>query len=56
MLVRWDEVRPMFVKVMPRDYKNALEAVAKVQTSSNLSGEELAMAAFRQSQQVRVIG
>ncbi len=55
ILACWEETLPMFVKVMPRDYKTVLEAVAEVQTTSDLSGEELAMAAFRQSQRVKVI-
>jgi glutamate synthase domain-containing protein 3 len=50
----WDEVRSLFVKVMPRDYKHVLEAMAEVQTSTNLTGEALAMAAFRQGQLARV--
>jgi glutamate synthase (ferredoxin) len=54
VLACWEEMLPMFVKVMPRDYKTVLEAVAEVQTTTNLSGEELAMAAFRQSQRVKV--
>jgi glutamate synthase (ferredoxin) len=56
ILACWDEMLPMFVKVMPRDYKQVLAATAELQTTTNLTGDELAMAAFRQSQQVRVIG
>jgi hypothetical protein len=44
----------MFVKVMPRDYKNALEALTEIQTTTDLTGEELAVAAFRQSQRPKV--
>ncbi len=54
ILACWDEMRPMFVKVMPRDYKHILEAIAEAQTTTTLTGEALAMAAFRQSQNQHV--
>ncbi len=45
MLAAWDEMRPKFVKVMPRDYKRMLEEIKKAH-DSGLSGEEALMAAF----------
>lgn len=45
VLLRWDELLPKIVKVMPRDYKRVLEAFAEVQ-KQGLSGEEAVMAAF----------
>ncbi len=45
VLIRWDELLPKFVKVMPRDYKRMLEALREVQ-QQGLSGEEAVMAAF----------
>jgi glutamate synthase domain-containing protein 3 len=34
LLDRWDEQPPPFVKVMPRDYKAALERLAQAETSA----------------------
>jgi len=45
VLIRWDELLPKFVKVMPRDYKRMLEALHQVQ-QQGLSGDEAVMAAF----------
>ena len=45
VLLRWDELLPKIVKVMPRDYKRMLEALQQVQ-KQGLSGEEAIMAAF----------
>lgn len=45
VLLRWDELLPKIVKVMPRDYKRVLEAIAHV-TAQGLSGEAAVMAAF----------
>ena len=45
VLIRWEELLPRFVKVMPKDYQRVLEAVARVQ-AQGLSGEEAVMAAF----------
>ena len=44
-LIRWEELVPKFVKVMPKDYKRMLEAFARVQ-AQGLSGEAAVMAAF----------
>ena len=44
-LIRWEELLPKFVKVMPKDYKRMLEAFARVQ-AQGLSGEAAVMAAF----------
>jgi glutamate synthase (NADPH/NADH) large chain len=46
VLIRWDELLSQFVKVMPKDYKRVLEAVARVQ-AQGLSGEAAVMAAFQ---------
>lgn len=45
VLIRWDELLPQFVKVMPKDYKRMLDAFARVH-AAGLSGEEAIMAAF----------
>ncbi len=45
VLVRWDELAPQFVKVMPRDYKRMLAAMQDVRRAG-LSGEAAIMAAF----------
>ena len=45
VLIRWDEILPKFVKVMPNDYKRVLEAYAHVK-AQGLSGDEAVMAAF----------
>ncbi|HHY58168.1 MAG TPA: glutamate synthase subunit alpha, partial [Chloroflexi bacterium] len=48
VLIRWDDLLPQFVKVMPKDYKRVLEAFAQVK-AQGLSGEEAVMAAFEQN-------
>ena len=48
VLIRWEELLPRFVKVMPKDYKRVLEAFAQVK-AQGLSGEEAVMAAFEQN-------
>jgi glutamate synthase (ferredoxin) len=45
VLIRWEELLPKFIKVLPKDYKRVLEAVARVQ-AQGLSGEAAVMAAF----------
>jgi glutamate synthase (ferredoxin) len=45
ILIRWDELLPKFVKVMPKDYKRVLKAFAEVE-AQGLSGDEAVMAAF----------
>jgi len=45
VLLRWDELLPKIIKVMPRDYKRVLQAFAEVQ-KQGLSGDEAVMAAF----------
>jgi glutamate synthase (ferredoxin) len=45
VLADWDNALPKFVKVMPKDYKRVLEAIAKAQ-ASGLTGEEAINAAF----------
>jgi glutamate synthase (ferredoxin) len=48
VLVRWSEVLPQFVKVLPRDYERMLNAFKKVE-EQGLSGDEAAMAAFEEN-------
>ncbi|MEY2999819.1 MAG: hypothetical protein RL648_33 [Verrucomicrobiota bacterium] len=48
VLARWDEVLPLFVKVLPRDYERMLNAFKKVE-EQGLSGDEAAMAAFEEN-------
>ncbi|MBW4516357.1 MAG: glutamate synthase large subunit [Timaviella obliquedivisa GSE-PSE-MK23-08B] len=45
VLSQWDAMLPQFVKVMPRDYKRVLQAVAKA-IADGLSGDEALTAAF----------
>jgi glutamate synthase (ferredoxin) len=45
MIDHWGATAPNFTKVMPRDYKRVMEAVALV-AAEGLSGEEALMAAF----------
>ena len=45
VLIRWEELLPKFVKVLPKDYKRMLDAFNHVQTQG-LSGDEAVMAAF----------
>ena len=51
ILCMWDNVVRHFVKVMPRDYKLMLQAFNQVRRDSDLTGDALAMAAFKMSQQ-----
>ena len=57
ILANWDEMRPCFVKVIPRDYKRMLEAFDQVK-AEGLSGDEAVMAAFKLNSRdlVRVSG
>ncbi|MHB0869222.1 MAG: glutamate synthase large subunit [Chloroflexota bacterium] len=57
VLTRWKSMVPKFVKVLPKDYKRAMEAFDQVK-ASGLSGEEAVMAAFEQNKNdlVRVSG
>jgi glutamate synthase (ferredoxin) len=45
ILVRWSELRPLFVRVIPNDYRRVLEA-QKQMRQKGLSAEEAEMAAF----------
>ncbi|MCI0396404.1 MAG: glutamate synthase large subunit [Chloroflexi bacterium] len=45
ILAAWDQYRPCFVKVMPRDYQRMLQAIAQAERDG-LSGDEAIMAAF----------
>ena len=51
ILAMWDNVVRHFVKVMPRDYKLMLQAFNQVRRDSDLTGDALAMEAFKVSQQ-----
>lgn len=48
VLQSWDEMLPMFVKVMPKDYEKMLKAIKKMQ-DSGLSGDEALLAAFEEN-------
>ena len=48
ILARWDQGPARFVKVMPKDYKRALQAFEFVR-QSGLSGDEATMAAFEEN-------
>ncbi len=48
VLALWEEMLPKFVKVMPKDYKRALECMRRVE-QTGLSGEEAVMAAFEEN-------
>ena len=50
LLAAWLEKRHHFVKVMPRDYEMMLKAFDHVKQTSQLTGDELAMAAFQHRQ------
>ena len=56
LLTIWDNMAYKFVKVMPRDYKMMLEAFNYIKATTDLTGDELAMAAFqfRQRQLVKI--
>ncbi len=51
ILCMWDNVVRHFVKVMPRDYKLMLQAFNQVRRDTDLTGDALAMEAFKLSQQ-----
>jgi glutamate synthase (ferredoxin) len=48
ILKLWQEMAPKFVKIIPKDYKRALEATERVK-AAGLSGDEAIMAAFEQN-------
>ena len=48
ILSGWDEFLPKFVKVMPKDYKRVLQAVARAK-EAGLSGDEAMEAAFEEN-------
>ena len=48
VLANWEEMVPVFVKVMPRDYKRVLQALNSA-LASGLSGDEALTAAFEQN-------
>jgi glutamate synthase (ferredoxin) len=45
VLARWPQFWPRFVRVMPRDYKRMLEAIARAE-QAGLGNEEAVTAAF----------
>jgi glutamate synthase (ferredoxin) len=45
VIAAWKEVVPKFVKVMPKDYKRVLQAIAEA-IASGLSGDDALIAAF----------
>ncbi|WP_026079462.1 glutamate synthase large subunit [Spirulina subsalsa] len=48
VLENWEEMRPKFVKVMPRDYKRVLQAIQKA-LQAGLSGDDALSAAFEEN-------
>jgi glutamate synthase (ferredoxin) len=50
VLANWSDMVPKFIKVMPKDYKRMLEAIAAAITSG-LSGDDALTAAFEQNAQ-----
>ena len=48
VLAAWDELLPHFVKVMPKDYRRALDCLARVH-EQGLTGDEAVMAAFEEN-------
>lgn len=54
MLENWHTVQHSFIKVLPRDYKKMLDAFDFVKSTTDLTGDELAMAAFTHSQRKRI--
>jgi glutamate synthase (ferredoxin) len=48
ILASWAQYLPKFVKVMPKDYKRMLSAMARVKLAG-LSGDEAVMAAFEEN-------
>jgi hypothetical protein len=45
ILARWQEMWPLFVKVLPNDYRRMVEAISAAE-GAGLLGEEAIMAAF----------
>ena len=45
VLLAWNECLPKFVRVIPHDYKRALDAQKQIK-ENGMSGEEAEMAAF----------
>ncbi len=48
LLSLWEEILPKFVKVIPRDYKRAMEAMKRVK-SMGVEGEDAIMMAFEEN-------
>jgi len=48
LLSLWEDIAPKFVRVMPRDYKRALEAMERVK-AQGVEGEEAVMMAFEEN-------
>jgi len=48
VLSEWDHMVPLFVKIMPKDYKRVLACVRRVQ-AQGLTGDEAVMAAFEEN-------
>ncbi len=48
VLANWEDMKPQFVKVMPRDYKRVIQAIQNA-ISQGLSGDEALSAAFEQN-------
>ena len=48
VLDRWEELRPRFVKVLPKDYKRMLACIQRAH-DQGLSGEEAIMVAFEEN-------
>ncbi len=48
ILANWENMKPQFVKVMPRDYKRVIQAI-QTAISQGLSGDEALTAAFEQN-------
>ncbi|MEM7335493.1 MAG: glutamate synthase large subunit [Chloroflexota bacterium] len=49
---KWPQHKNHFVKVLPRDYKKMLDAFKHIESTTDLAGDDLAMAAFQHSQQL----
>ncbi len=45
VIANWDDLQQRVVKILPKDYKNVLQAIREVE-ATGLSGEEAIMAAF----------
>ncbi|HEX2945329.1 MAG TPA: glutamate synthase large subunit [Clostridia bacterium] len=48
VLQHWDEMLPLFVKVMPKDYEKMLNAIKRME-AAGLSGDEALLAAFEEN-------